>query len=301
MFYVIVLLPNALQRTVANMSSLEQTSNGQRVEQAIKKLWSSETAVRERGHQELLQIGPVASGPLVTLLADLIENPHPRFDSERGEVGQKALEEYIDLIRCKKEPVDNSNAYLMVFRLAINGRLMSDVISLLGDLKAAEGVPILIHIMENMETGVSEGWGIEMEALFKIGSPAVPNLIRSIENANRTASTAIFQRPITLGFSFMIGAEDDEENSKDDEEAKGPDDEMALDPDEKAEIERKALRIKNKAIRVLGEIGDKNALPYLESLTKTIDNLPLVPSVLAAIREIRNEPPTRAGPMLRRR
>ncbi len=50
----------------------------------------------------------------------------------------------------------------------------------------------------------SEPIGIELEALRKIGSPAVPGLIKSIENARINASRAIFERPIYFGFTIRF-------------------------------------------------------------------------------------------------
>jgi hypothetical protein len=295
--YSIILSLIGLGTAHATMCSIEQTNSDLRVEQAIRKLWSADNNVRELGRKEVLQIGSIAAGALVDLLADLVKYSHPRFVLEGEEEGQKALKAYVDLVRRDREIADNSKDFLAVKTLAINGRLISDAMSLLGDLRAVEGVPILIHIMENRETGTSEPAGIELEALCKIGSPAVPSVIRAIENARMNAKKAFFRRSITFGFVISFGPEDDLEDTHDNIEADGLYNDMVLDTDEEIEVERKAFRIKQKAIRVLGEIGDNGALPFLERLTMPEASAgTLISSVLEAIRKIKNEPVPGFGP-----
>ncbi len=274
---------------------LTNESNDQNLEQAIRKLWSADNAVRDLGRKEVLQIGSAAAPLLVNLLSDLVQDPRPRFVAEKEEEGRLALKRYVELVRRTKEPLDDSEEYQTVARLAINSRLISDSISLLGELRAIEGVPILVRIMENRETGISEPADIELEALRRIGSPAISSLIESIENAH--ISAARFQRPILFGYVISLGSEDELETTDDEQLSYQRLDETALDSETKWEIERKTFRIKQKAIKVLGEIGDTEALPFLESLTKTIDNRPLVPFVLAAIREIMREHPLGRGPV----
>ena len=289
-----------IQAMNTTMCSVEQTGYDERVGQAITKLCSADNSVRERGRVEVLQIGSAAAGALVNLLSDLIQDPRPRFVTEKEEEGRKALDEYEDLIQRKKHPIDDCKEYQTVDSLAINARLISDAISLLGELKAVEGVPILIRIMENRDTGVSEPTGVELEALRKIGLPAVPSLIKSIEDAHVNA--ARLQPPIIFGYVISFGSEDDLDNTEDEDWEDERDGQPMLDPETKREIETKTFRIKRKAIRVLGEIGDKSVLPFLQSLAKTESNqtLTLLPSVLGAIRDIRNETASGFGPLSRK-
>jgi HEAT repeat protein len=177
-----------------------------------------------------------------------------------------------------------------VYRLVINARLISDAIFLLGELGAVEAVPVLIHIMENGEMYTSsQPRGIEMDALCRIGAPAVPFLIKSIENAKISAAEA---EPVYFGFSIEIDSE-----GKADGEASDQQGQSALDdPDFEQGIEQIALSIKRKALDVLGEIGDKEALPFLENLTQKEGNKSLVYGILATIKRIKSEPSTLTGP-----
>lgn len=281
------------------MGFRDQTGNDRGVERAIKKLWSADNGVRELGREEVLRIGPAAAEPLVKHLSDLITDNRPRFATEREDEGRKALQEYMTNVRRSNELVYESKTSEAVFRLTINQRLTSDAISLLGELRAAEGVPILIRIMESR----GEPSGIELEALRKIGSPAVPSLIKSITNASISATAAMFEQPIAFHVEILIDLTRDTENAEDEDEEwdAGGDEEDAIDPESEWVIEIDTLRIKEKALRVLGEIGDESALPFLESLIKTEGNQALAPSILDAIRRIRKEPVSGPNPQLRRR
>jgi len=271
----------------------DQTSDNEKVTRAIRNLFSANNTIRLNGRAEVLSLGRIAVVPLVNLLWDLIKHPHPRFISEREEEGKKALKHYIDLVRSGKQVPDNADEHQTILQLAINSRLMSDVISLLGELRSPEGVPVLIYIMENQSTGSSEPAGIELDALAKIGSPAIKNLIRSTENAQDTARIAFFRRPVTFGFVISFDPDDE----VDDEETANQVRELELDSEEKAEIERMALKTKQKSVKALGQIGNQQALPFLENLIKTEHDVLLAPYVSAAIRQIKHEPHPGIGPV----
>jgi len=270
-----------------------------RIEQAIRKLWSANEHIREFGRKEVLQIGSSAAGSLVNLLTDLINHPDPRFVTEGEEEGQRALKNYIDLFHRDKEIAYNCADSLTVNRLSINSRLIVDAISLLGDLRAAEGIPILIHIMENHDTYCSGVFGSELEALSNIGSPALGSLYSVIEKARIKAVKAHFRRPIIFGFVISLSREEDDDDHTDDpEELESIYNNIPLDAEDKFEIERIAFRIKQKAIMVIGKIGDKQALSFLEPLIESETDKNLIPSILAAIREIKHESPPGFGPVV---
>lgn len=284
------------------MAFQDQAGNARGIESAIKRLWSEDNSVRDLGREEVLRIGRAAAEPLVQQLSELITDNRPRFATEREDEGRKALQQYVALVRRNNELMYDDNAPEAVVRLAINQRLISDTIFLLGELRAVEGVPILIRIMERREPMTSYPLGIELEALRKIGSPALPSLIRSIENARTNASAAMFEEPIAFDVSILIDLRPDTENEEDEEWDAGGDEEGALDPESEWEIEIRTRTIREKALRLLGEIGDESALPFLESLIKRDANRTLAYSILDAIRRIRKEPPvSRPKPQLRRR
>jgi len=114
-----ILLGMGLRTTNSNPSTPEQAGNDQRLGMAIKKLWSADDAVRRLGHDEVLKIGSAAALRLGDLLTDLFRDRRPRFASETEAEAHKALEAYIDLVRGNKGPVDNSEAFKTVSRLAI--------------------------------------------------------------------------------------------------------------------------------------------------------------------------------------
>jgi len=291
---LVLIRPREMNTT---MHSDDQTANKERAQKAITKLWSADNTIRTLGRQEVVKAGPAAAQDLVNLLSELIRNRSPRFAAEKEEEGAEALRKCIEILCSDKQPREDEVAFHTVSSLAINNRLISDAISLLGEVKASEGVPILINIMERRDTMVSEPTGIELEALTKIGAPAVSSLISSIENANATATAVVDKRALTFGYIISCDTEDLEDTE--DEELGEQNSQSVLDAAEKWEIDMKAMSIKRKALRVLGDIGNKDALPFLEEMLKresTEKPTNVASSVLAAIRKIRNDLP-QAGPL----
>lgn len=275
----------------------EQSTNAETVRQAIAKLWSADDSIRTLGREEVLKAGPLAAQGLVNFLSELIRNHKPRFATENEEAGAEALRKCVDMLCRGKTPREDDVALHTVYTLAINERLISDAISLLGELKAAEGVPILIRIMERNVMISSQPTGLELEALAKIGAPAVSSLIGSIENANVTAAAAIDQKWLTFGCIISCDSEDLEDTE--DEELREQETQNASDVEDSWEIKNTAMSIKRKALRVLGDIGDRSALPFLETLANsesTERSTSVHSSILMAIRKIQNDPPP-AGPL----
>lgn len=282
------------------MSLDENTTNDRAIQDAIRKLNSADDNVRASGRLELLKIGPRAAPAVVNLLWGLIRDRTPGFDEENHDEGTKALYDYKDEAAKALNDyetgaledlysLNESEAYETVRRLAINERLFSDAISLLGELKAAEGIPILVRIMER--TAGPGGIGPEMKALVKIGSPVVPTMTELIQNARQKAIQAEYSPSVGSGFSILIGADD--EDFDDDEE----DDEYLLtedcvDAEDEPAIERRTYRIKQNAIQILAAIGDKSALPFLESLviSERGKTFGIANVASEAVREIKGEP-----------
>jgi HEAT repeat protein len=273
------------------MGFSEESPGHRTPEVAIKKLLSADASVRDLGRAELLLIGPAAAEPLGSLLWDLVHDRRPRFAIEREDEGRKALEECSAVLRSNDPPLDHE-AFDKVSRLAINQRLIYDGFALLGDLRAVEGVPILVRIMERSRWIGPETRGFEFEALSKIGSPAVPSLIKSIENARVTAIAILSEEPI--GFYFLSGDSEDDSEDVDDDESDPARDGNALDPELEQIVEDRTTRIIERALEVLAEIGDESALPFLEALIKTDGYEALEPSIRCAIRVIRKD--TGLGP-----
>jgi hypothetical protein len=282
-----------LDTTNSRPSTAEQTAKKDKIEQAIKKLWSADDLLRLRGREELLQIGAAAAGPLSDLLMGLVQDRHPRFATEMEQKSRRALEAFLDRIRVMERPMENDPQLLTLSRLAINSRLINDVISLLGELKAPDGVPILIQIMERRQLGVPRN-DPELRALAKIGSPAVPFLVNSISTAEVTAVRVIRQRPISFGYILSPDSDDLIDYDDDEEEANS----HALDSEEEWEVGRRTRMIKEAALKLLMEIGDKSVLPFLKTLAaaEASKTPSIAPYVQAAIEEISNERVIRPHP-----
>ena len=264
--------------------------NDNRVGQAIGMLWSADDSVRNQGLEETLGLGPATVQPLIELLCDLIRNPYPRFASGKEQEGHKLLEDYEELIRGNNDSADDSRRFQTAANVVINSRLISDAVFLLGELRAVEAIPVLINIMENRSTETYGAISLEMDALRKIGPPAIPSLVKSIKNAKISAERF---EPIIFGFII----ETDSEDNSNREVAEQPDDSTFDDVDFERTVELDALSIKRKALKVLGEIRAKESLPFLENLAReVVDDQELVFAVSAAIRTITGEVSTSNRP-----
>ena len=91
--------------------------------------------------------------------------------------------------------------------MLITQRLKEDVCELLGQLRSEEAVAVLIEAMESWTGGDSwENSNAAMDALQKIGSPAVPDIIEAVESAKqRAASPRGEDRPSDFFVSTEIG------------------------------------------------------------------------------------------------
>jgi len=137
----------------------------------------------------------------------------------------------------------------------ITWRLENDVVELLGKLHSVEAIPILIKLFWSRPEITSLGMYPYMQALVSIGSSAVPKLIEVLNDAQSIAVKAV-----------------EREN---------------LDNDKQQQwIDYKTYRIQAKAILVLGEIGDRQAMPILSRLRSTTKNEDLLFFIDQSLKQI---------------
>jgi HEAT repeat protein len=229
---------------------------------AIKKLWSPNESERSEGVQALLRIGPASIEKLNRLLGELIHDQSPRFVPGREQEGERALQEYVRTARrlfsAGGEYDELIAAKARLIPLTLNSRLMTDVVHLLGELKAEQVVPLLMEMVNrNWESTL---FGLEFDtpetkALARIGAAAVPPLI---ENLNEATIRAYGFEPLARGWRVVVAQEDDDEP----------------DPDEKLFHQNQIGNVRLRVAFILGDIGDARALPYLEKLLAEIKSSP---------------------------
>ena len=147
-----------------------------KIEQLIEKLRSPDKSERKQAKTQLLASGSAATAPLLDLLIELAHHPYPRFQIGEEEDGEAALANYraieqqegyfSDKLPALRKKIDAS---------IINDRLATDILLLLGKLKAEAAVPLLIKIMEYQATN-GHAYTEEGKALEAIGSAAIPCL-----------------------------------------------------------------------------------------------------------------------------
>ena len=227
---IIVIASVALTGTFNVMAQSQQPiSDEEKAALAIKLLWSADNAERERAKADLVKLNERAIPGLMTLLIDLIDNPTtPRFVTGREEEGKTLW----------GHPLDSPGITDKISEVIINSRLEYDIIEILGDLRAKEAIPILVEIMEcrMKDNWLRQRMLPEMKALVKIGKPAVPALIKSIEEAEERATPTGSRNPSITEAELQVFI--------------------------RSSIETAQTR----AVIVLGEIGVKSALPVLEKL-----------------------------------
>jgi hypothetical protein len=238
-----------------------------RVELAIKKLWSPNEIERVEGVDELLEIGPASIEKLTSLLAELINDQRPRFVPGKEQEGERALQEYLlSARRFYSGDVDydeTGDARGRVSTLTMNSRLMTDVVYLLGELKAEQAISLLMVMVNRHWESNHLGFKFDTPdaaALVRIGAPAVPHLVKNLDEA--TVRGYGFG-PLVYGWRVVV---EDEQEDFDEED---PDDEL----DRQTHVGNVRLRV---AI-LLGEIGDTRALPLLEKLLAEIESSPESP------------------------
>jgi HEAT repeat protein len=235
----------------------EPTIQDNEVDVLVKQLFSGDDAVRSAAKVRLVELGPKAVRPLISLLKDLRNDPGPRFELGREKEGAEAWDHYTNLpIEQKsREPLDTLRG------LEIGGRLRNDVYELLGRLHAEEAVPLLVEIMEHQKIdNLIPGMTPVMRALAELGPTAVPRVIESIDRAEITAASSPFVTAPDLS-----------------DEAK------------QRNLEWEITRIQENAVLVLEKIGDARALATLEKLLTATENELLARTVREAMKTIKNK------------
>jgi hypothetical protein len=237
--------------------------NEMRVTEAIEKLWSANDEERLLGKNELFCLGDQSADRLVALLENLVRNPFPHLSKGNEEKGKEAIEGLQRIFRTAGGLVDaqqQSELYSqLIKRLAINSRLLGDIIELLGNARSEKAVPVLIEIMvseRSMNNASTNPMYPQMEALCRIGNVALPKLIEVLKNAKQMAANN------SAYPSFMIEID----MPKLPEPVAEPEDK-----DDSADISFEANMIIRRVCKVLGTINDARALPALERLLNSND------------------------------
>jgi HEAT repeat protein len=237
------------------------------INEAIKKLWSVAKSERELAKQQILYIGLEAGPSLISHLLDMINHPYPRFPTGREEEGIEAVKTYCTVLANEGYSNNCQNARIKVNALAINARLIDDVIYLLGELKAEESIPILIEILKSEASwGQSNTYTNELKALQSIGIPTIPHLIKEIKEAD--AGVLIIKKVFTnyiieCKFSGQMKEEyfEREKNLAD-----------LNKEDSKEDINYRRQIIQMKSLWVLEKIGLPQILPPVKELLKTTED-----------------------------
>ena len=218
-------------------------------ENLVRQLSSESDTVRLAAKAGLIELGPRAVGPLISLLEDLKNNSGPRFALDKEKEGAEVWEYYWNLPQEQRR----GKALSRLRSLEVGGRLRNDVYELLGRLGAKDAVPLLVQIMEDQEIyDMIPGMTPVMRAIAEIGPAAVPRLIESIAKVEVTAAS--------------------------------------LHSGESAESRHWSyIRKQENAVLVLKAIGDPSALPALERLITTSNNVFLIEETLRAIQKLKEK------------
>ena len=234
------------------------------VTEAVKQLWVADAGERQFGKQRLLSLGSRAIPPLVSLLAELAENPLPRYIPGK-ERDAADIEERLNLAVRSRNEKEFAELFRQYSKLEIRGRLYDDVLALLVELHAEEAIPILIRFLRETATGLgtfsSEPTSNEMTALIKLAPESVAFLVDALE--------------ISIA-----------------EDAPSSTEKLGVAP---VAIKETPPPIQARVSIVLGEIGDERALPVLERLLLTTQDTHLVERVKVAIEKIRQKQTQRTG------
>lgn len=263
---------------------MPHTTDPDQMSAVIKKLWSSSDRERSEGIEQIRRSGQRAIEPMVLLLSELVHNQEPRYAIGREEEGARALQEYVLAVGRYLRDDGITYADIKPFgdrlsALAINSRLMADVVHLLGELRAQPAVPILIEIL-NKRSG-SGGLGApENDALCRIGEAAVPALIKDLDESTIRAYGF---GPVQYGYLVVAEAAHNAASETDGLDHQSEDDENL---DREGE-DRQIDLIRERVVWVLGEIGDPRSLPALQNLAKSTKNETLISRLNEAITKIK--------------
>jgi hypothetical protein len=237
----------------------------QHLDAAVEQLWSSNDSERNAGVERILEIGSSASDLLLETLVSLTQDQYPRFPKGKEEDGKRAVEEYLWAER-EFEEDDNAVDYQVVIakknavsKLAMNARVMRDVVDLLGQLRAEASIPILIKIANrHWAIGITgpEIRSSETEALTRIGKAAIPSLIKNLDETSIRCSGF---EPIVYGWRIPTEYDDDDDDGEE-------------------SIRYKIYLIRLRTLSILSEIGVSDAVQPLEKFLENIKQGPQSPT-----------------------
>jgi hypothetical protein len=266
------------------------------VSELVKKLWSSNDPEREFAKVQLSESGPEAIPPLLDLLFDLANHPHPRFSTGKETEGETAIKSFFHLV--SQFDLQNQDATLSnhigisrkkIDELTINHRLAGDTIFLLGKLKAREAVPFLIELMENRSMLGGYTYTDEMSALESIGPGAIPSLLKALTDAeDRVRSKSIE----FIGFHYnlsLVQLDEESLNRAKDSLIQLADDDHHVESE--VEIKRMTYYIQSRALMILRRMKAHQAIPDLEKLLRETKDEELKPLIRGAIKQIRSPYP----------
>lgn len=238
-----------------------------RLNSAIKKLWSPIENERQQGMEQIKQLGDRGIEPLLALLTDLSHNNKPQFLTGNEEEGERLLKEY------RNNP-ENDKVARRIAAITINERLKSDIVNLLGDLRAEKAVPILVEIVNKNLLGMDKS---EIYALRCIGKTAIPELIKDLDES--------YIRSRGCGMDFYKWTTEYLDAEVEDK-----------DFDEDKLTTEQINSVRQKVIGILAMIPDPRSLPALESLLNTTQDDSLIQSVKLARSVIQQELSRTSGP-----
>lgn len=250
----------------------------------IRSLWYPSDYERKKSIEQISKSGPAAIRPLISVLSDLIIDQYPRFSPGREKEGNIALQEYIVALRAHSKEIRKSyleieKKWSQVSTIAINSRLMSDIVYLLGELKAEQAIPVLVELLHKQITVRASG--AEVDALLRIGDAAVPQLINYLEEAR---IRGLGFETVVYGWSVVVKSDDGETDKYNDSEQRGDNQKILA----RTTLENRRINVtRRKILWILGEIGDKRAIPVLEGLSNTIDDKSLIVTIQGTISKIR--------------
>jgi hypothetical protein len=229
----------------------------------------------------MLLLGARSVERLTGLLSELVHDQRPRFPIDKEQEGATVLRDFPAALRnYSKDPSHYKSLTNRLSALAINSRLMGDVVYLLGELKAESAAPILIEIL-NKYSGFNGLGGPEKSALCRIGVAAVPQLIESLDESK---IRAFGFESVVYGCRVRIDTSENE--NADPEDPESDDEKDSVEADEMVRINRRINLVRQRIVWVLGEIGEPGPLPALEKLLRGTKDEDLIEGIRDAISKI---------------
>jgi len=268
---------------------------GDAIGQILEGLSSDSAQTRQECKRKLLNMGPAAVNALVDLLWYLMRERSPRFPSGRQEEGQQALGDCFRSIpprwTTSGVPWDDKFELLCshLSELDINERLGRDIIDILVSLKAVDAVAPLIALLwgKGSRGGLHDGEHyLEMDALSRIGRPAVPLLVLEMENAPGKADHVRTDLGIKSLLEFKDPATTDQ----------GSQDVLREHVPEMDGDRWTAGKVQIRIAKILGCIGDAAALDALEILASSARDQAVITAARRSIAMIKTRASRTAPP-----